>query len=643
MKTMHDEQFAVRPLVLALQAALLAFAAQSAAFAEDIDPADLTTPVKSVELGVGHVGRDSFKAGDYTGLNRKGAYAIGNVDLNGGDAYDSDSARRWRLTGKNLGLDSREVAGEYGIQGKFRINFGYDELPKLRSDSYQTPFLGAGSTLLTLPSGWVAGPNTAGGTNGTTAAMTGLNAAMQDFDIKTKRTRTDVGFSTFIAPEWEVKASFRSERKEGTKILGAAFGNSGGNPRAVLLPDPIDTLTKQFDVSLGYGGKKAQFQVGYYASLFTNDVNSFMWQNPYSNTAWLPVTAGYPNFGQMGSAPDNQFHQVNFSGGYNFTPTTRLTVSGARGLMSQNEAFLPYTSVASLTAATPLPRSSLNGEIVTTNLNLRLTARPTPKLGLAAAYRYDDRDNRTPMAQYVYIGGDSANQVSPTAASDRIRTNLPRSSRLQALNLDADYHIRSGTGVKAGYDRESIKRTYAEVAENTENTYRIDLRHAFSESVSGTLGLAHGVRTGTTYVDNAPFLASYTSAAFIASLPLGAGCAAVPSCVWDNLPGQRKFYIADRKRDKVRAGLNLQPTDEVTVQLSLAKNSDAYNNSPYGLTDASGWSASVDSTYALEDTLSLNAFFTFEDTKSIEKGRQIGGSKPAAYSTADLDLSLIHI
>lgn len=125
----------------------------SAQAAEPADPllADLVRPASTVELGAGYVSRESFKFGEYNGLEKKGLYGIANVDLRGGGAYDSADPTRWRVTGNDLGLETRDLNAEYGRQGSFRLNFGYDELRKNRSDSYQTPYLGVGGNVLTLP------------------------------------------------------------------------------------------------------------------------------------------------------------------------------------------------------------------------------------------------------------------------------------------------------------------------------------------------------------------------------------------------------------------------------------------------------------------------------------------------------------
>src|SRR5882672_10055912 len=126
MRIQH-ECFATRVSVLAVRCALLAITITSAAHAADKDAADpavaeLTRPTSSAEIGYGTVNSSSAKFGEYNGLGRSGLYGIGNFELYGGGAYDSNDATRWSVRGSELGLETRELSVEYGVQGRFRLN-----------------------------------------------------------------------------------------------------------------------------------------------------------------------------------------------------------------------------------------------------------------------------------------------------------------------------------------------------------------------------------------------------------------------------------------------------------------------------------------------------------------------------------------
>lgn len=582
---------------------------------EDETIRDLTRKPNEIEIGIANVSGDSFKFGEYSGFKDEGAYLIGNINLTSRGAPLSGVTTYWTLSGTNLGLRSRNLKYEYGDQGNYRFSLEYDQLAKFRTESAQTVFNGVGSANLTLPAGWVGA--------GTTAGMTQLTGNLKRYDVEQERKNYFFGFSKVLSQEWEIKANFRHETKEGNKVVGAVIGNSGGNPRSVLIPEPVDYETNLFDATFAYTTPKAQFQLGYNASLFSNQNNSLVWQNPYTAIAgWAPA-AGFPTGqGQLGLPPDNQFHQIIASGGYNFTETTRLTANFQYGRMTQDQAFLPYTVNPALLVTTPLPRGSLDGRIDNTLLSLALTTRPLPKLNLRASYRYDDRDNKTPQAQYLYIGGDSTNQAV-TLASDRARTNLPISYKQNQLKLDADYAIMARTKLNAGYDYEEIERSFAEVDKTREHTYRIGLRRGFAETISGGLSYAHSERKNTGYRD-VPFLNSY-SPQYIATL--------APGTQFDNHPLLRKFTYADRDRDKVRLAVNASPHELVSLQFSADYNQDDYKNSILGLTGTKSQSYTLDASIAPRENLTIYAFYTYDNFASDQKGRTFTAATKLAQAT----------
>src|ERR1035437_2215661 len=114
-----------------------------------------TTPTTTVDAGVGGVSGSSSKFGEYNGLQNSGPFGIGNFDFRGGAPYDSKSTWRWQMKGANLGLETRSLYAEFGKQGKYRFFVGYSELLANRSDTYQTPYLGAGTGNFTLSSNWI--------------------------------------------------------------------------------------------------------------------------------------------------------------------------------------------------------------------------------------------------------------------------------------------------------------------------------------------------------------------------------------------------------------------------------------------------------------------------------------------------------
>jgi MtrB/PioB family decaheme-associated outer membrane protein len=692
MKT-NNRCFALRASVVAVQGALAALATMSIAQAAEGDNAvrQLTQPTNQVEVGAGYVSQDSFKFGQYNGLFNKGFYGLFNFDVRSPDAYDSDSALRWRVIGTDIGLDTRRLTAEIGQQGKFRINTGFDELRSNRSDTYQTPYLGAGSNNLTLPSNWlvpvVPQVSAASGNFRALNPITGLAPALvngvvtpptaaqqatvnniiaadvpafHNVDIGTTRKKYDEAFSYQFDPQWEFKASARQEDRTGTKLMNMLSLASG--TAAVTLPDLIDQTTDQYNVSLNYTGEKAFLQAAYYASIFKNHVDSMNWQNPF-----LPTTIA-----QMSSAPSNQFHQFTLTGGYHFSPTTKLVMFASYARNTQNDNFLSDPGNSPL----GLPVPSLNGLVVTKAFNAKLTAKPATGLNIAAGYKYDDRDNRTPVNTYeFYDAGEPKSGASPfnsalglpagTLGSNiNIYANRPYSKKLNQFNLDADYVVAKGQALKFGYAWQKIDRSCpgswincADATETRENTGLAEWRVNVVENLSGRLSYAYSQRK-VDYDENS-WLALVPMANVVPSggatvsvvdffrqtglggfgpiapwVPLQPGNlgiffpnnSALPQALYGSrndiheIPGMRRFAFADRDRNKGRAALNWQANDKLSLQGGLDYNQDDYTHSMFGLTSAKSWALNLDGTYAVSEALTATAFYTYEDIRSKSAG-----------------------
>ncbi len=347
-----------------------------------------------------------------------------------------------------------------------------------------------------------------------------------------------------------------------------------------------------------------------------------------------------PTIGQMSLAPDNEFHQFNVTGGYNFDKTTRLTLNASRGIGTQDQAFLPYMYGANTTTSTTvvactapgvpagcglngtyyaggvisaLPVASLGGEVITTNLYTKLTAQPIDKLKVLASYKFDDRDNKTPQQYYssILTDGYAANTQATTTA-EMHTYSVPRDIKQQTGTLEADYTFLPRTALKLGVDHQEVDRTFMEVDKTKENTYRAGLRsNTLSQwGLTENIGYVHSERTGSNYtVLKLPTIneGGATAAGFD---PLTTG--------WGpEQAGQKKFMLADRKRDKVNGSVSYTPPalSRLTLQAALSFNDDKYNTL-YGMTESKGWAGTLDASYALMDAFVVNAYYTHEDTKS---------------------------
>ncbi len=646
MNNKHIRFFMYKTIAFTMGAIFSSFALAADKEAES-EVTELTKPKSTVELGVGGVTDTSWKFGQYNGLNDSGAYGIGNFDIRGGGTYDSDDATRWQVTGKNIGLDTRSFTGEYKNQGNYKLNFGYDELQVNRNDSYQTPYLGSGGANLALPNDWLY-PKTAN--NMRTLPLSDL-PDFHTVNMETTRKKIDGGFSYFLTPEWEAQASTRHEDKNGLQTLGAPIVAA----RSIILPNPISQSTDQINASMKYTGEKGFGQFAYYGSLFHNDINGVSFQNPFA--------AGQPNFGRMSSAPDNQFHQFSLTGGYNFSSDTKLVANGSYARNWQTQSFLPYNT--SIDGGGVLPTSNLNGDVETKTVNLKLTHKVNSDLNLASSYKFDERDNNTPINLYNFTDVD--NPVGTAGSINNFRSNTPYSKRINQGNLDANYSFAKGHWLKAGYEIQNIDRwcngtwiSCADTGTTLENTGKIDYRGSFLDKFNSKLGYAYSHRTADNYNQDNGAWASYPATAgnmALYNLITQSGLPAwgafspyanAPTALFPNnnaattgnlannsmdMNGLGRFNTSSRDRQKVHSYLDYQVNNKLSLGVGGDFRYDEYPDSSSGLQSSRNWGTNFDTNYNFDEDTSVQVFYSYQDILSKTAGMSYGNNSNSSTAS----------
>jgi len=531
----------------------------------------------NIELGSGFVSEDTFPFGNYRGFDDKGLYFTGNSDI----YYQDNNANYFDLSALDLGLESRSISMDAGKQGNYSIFLNYDEISRLLSDTSMTPFIGAGSNTLNLPSDWSSASNT--------GDMTTLSSSLNKIDIGYKRKRVNMGISYIPSPNQEYSIKFTRETKKGVKMLGAAIGATGFSAKASILPEPIDYITDQLELTAAYNTKKWQTKFGYYGSFFKDENASLNWQNPFAASSSDPAS------GQIGLPPDNEFHQLFFSGAYQLFQRTRATAHISAGRMFQNDSFLGYTVNPSLTTSS-LPRNSLDGRVNTWTWKLGLVSNPMPKLRLNASYNHNQQDNKTPQNSYSYV-------VADTSASSSQKTNSPYSFKRKTLKINGSYRVLRRTKLSAGFDHEIYNRTYQDVDKTRENKVWTKLKFHPYDMVETTLKYSYANRNASSFNPNSEI-----------------------SPPENRL--MRKYNMADRERDQVGVYLSVTPIDILTVGLNADYSFDDFSNSSVGLIDNKSTNYTLDISIMPREDISIYTFFSRENLKSNQAGSQ-------SFSTAD--------
>ena len=555
-----------------------------------------------IELGGLYNSSGSQKFGEYSGLNKEGGYVIGNFDIQHREAFDSDSARFWRLKGTDLGLDSRFVSAEYGQQGLYKLFFEYDQLPHNQLVGARTPFEGVGTDYLHLPDNWVRGATTTG--------MTTLNENLSSVDIGTERYKYSTGFQFDFTRQWNVKLAFQHEDKNGLQDTGAVMGVSGFNPLSIVAPKPIDQETNDVDMQVAFNGDQAQVKLGYHFSIFDNHIDSFSWENPYQLR--LPSTSGgyLDTIGGLSTAPDNQAHKISLNAAYRLAPKTRLNGSFSYGLMLQNDPYLGYTVNPLLAVNSPVPRQDADAKAETLHANLVFTTVPIRNVDIRSSYTYDQRDNNSPMDDYAVLRNDSENQITQLS-SQTIRENLTYGRKQHRFKIDTGYRFLAKNKLTVGYAYERNDRDYAEVEHTDDHNAHIKLASSPLHNLSGWFKYEYIARNASEYQGNALYLQSHTPQ-YLATVP--------ESVRFENDPLIRQYNLADRKTNKLSFSASWLPLDPLSIGLNGHYRQDNYDQSELGLTYADNFSGTVDLNYAINDGLSLYGFYSYEFFQNQQDG-----------------------
>lgn len=625
MKT-GKENIAVSAIALAVRGALLAMCVvPMVAAAQDAGVKALTNPTNTIEVGGLYVSKDSPKFGEYNGLNEKGGYLLGNVDVRGGDGYGmGGGATRWEVFGTDLGTTSRALGASVSSQGQWNLGIGFDQLRHYTTGgTYQTPYQGSmGGNSFTLPQAFGTINN---GGSGSRALTANQLSSFHTEDVYSERKNTSFTAGYIFNPHWNAKFDFNRLDQSGAKLIGSgsdAFTVAQGGPgglayggeRIAILMNPTNYQTDTVNAALNWVGQKAHLSMSYYGSYFHDAYTGLTFSNPWTTgqptgTA-VPGGAALP-LDTMSTPPGNQFHQLNLSGGYKLSSATRLAGGLSYSRNPQNEGFAgAYTTTPN--TAPGLPASSLGGLVVNTHADLKLTHQATKALGLSAGLKYNERDNRTPSNTYTFLnlGGESQTVV-----------NAPMSNKRTQFELAGDYRIDAKQRLHAGYEYESIKRWCNNALANSAQGedpvgttvaayYTTASCAQVPQSKENKLAIGYKLKATDTADFNAGYTYSNRKSDMNSSFynPMQGN-----SEGYENF-GHQAFFQASRKEDLFKAGVNWQATERFNLSLSGRYAKDAYDEA-LGVQNGKATSANLDGTYSFSEASTLSAFYTWQNRK----------------------------
>jgi MtrB/PioB family decaheme-associated outer membrane protein len=546
----------------AMAAVLSAFGAGSAR-ADDAEIVELTTPQSDISVGAGYVFEDNQRFGQFTGLRDKGLYGL--LDFNLVKRFN-DTGTWVRFFGRNVGFDDRELRFGVEQQGNWRMFLNYSQTPNFIPYTVTTGLLGIGTANQTI--------------NGTGFAS---------YDLETKRDTWTLGFGKNLPAGFDFQVRYQNQKKEGSRLWGqGVFGTIN------FLADPIDYDTDQLEATLSYTGERLQLLGGYYGTWFKN-----------SNPA-LNVNGGVAGLSPMALPPGNESWQAYLGGGYNLTPTTRGNFKVSYTHQTQTEGFI---------VPSPTGRANLGGDVDTTLVQAGVISRPIPKLTLSADLRYVDRNDKTPIAQYI---------PPPTVAAPGTfdGTNEPRSLEQWFGKVEASYQLPMAFRLIGAIDYQSIERNAYAVrsvsfrSKTDETSYRAEVRRSFAEQWTGALAYIYSQRDGSSFLFNQLF-------------------GTPPPTFTPGSNNIAPLHLADRDRNRLRLSLNWTPLDPLSVQFfaDVAKDSYGTRATGLGLQDGKFQNYSIDATFAFSPDWQVTGWYSYNTTtaeqSTCQSAAAAGGVCPA--------------
>ena len=368
--------------------------------------------------------------------------------------YKDTDGYRYSLQADNVGYRDQRFSASYMNFGKVKASFEWNQIPLFYSDSTRTLYDRSTPGLLTL-----SDPLQSGIQNKTLTladALTGASA----FELRTRRDVASFALTYSATPNIDFTVNFRNTQKTGAYPWGGSFGISGAI--ATELPVPVDHRTTELGTSLEYANDRGYARIGYDGSFFHNNVTTLTWDNPsrISDSSTLG-----PAQGRMALWPNTEMNTVSAAGGLNLPGRSHATAFLSVASLTNDNVLLPYT-INSALVSPALDRQTSDVKATVTSMNYAFTSRPVTALWFSARYRQYEFDNRT-------VPFNTANSVNYDTAIVALNSaSEPYGATRHTFDADASFTPVMYLGLRVGYTREEVDRTYRIVENTTENIAR---------------------------------------------------------------------------------------------------------------------------------------------------------------------------
>jgi len=442
----------------------------------------------------------------------------------------TDSDKRLELEANGIGNDSSNSSIAYDDLNSLSAQLSYSRMTHYSDEGAATYYADPKNHILELPSTWVD-QNTTNAMDFSTIKGTPTYQQRDNIDAEVEKVFGERGV--------ELTAHYRQQLRSGIHWMSGSILNDV-SALANERDDRIRELTVGAAIPFRYRSGFGLAGLEYFRSEYDNDHTALTWENPF-----VEAIAGSDR-GKMALAPDNQYERLRLYGSYG-QDRHRLKFSYGQGKGEQDDLYLPYTTNSLLTTQA-LPQGSYEGEVKTRHARVGWDFLINRSWRLSSRYRYNERENNSPVAQYEPVLTDSLVQGAIT--------NPRYSHQKSELDMDLDWRWRPQTRFGYHYEFEAFKRRDDSTGEYDAHSLELSWNERWSRKIKTRASIFTEDRQQSNR--NESLSAS------------------------DN-PYYQDFTVADRQRNQIELNMDWQLSPEITVSGNAAHQDDDYTASEIGV------------------------------------------------------------
>ena len=181
--------------------------------------------------------------------------------------FTPDLGYATEISGKNWGREDQEFSFNTGRSGLWRLNFDWDQMRHVFSTNARTV------EHETHPGVWALPPINS------LSDFNGQATSRELHDVSVRWDTARIGFTLTPTPDLDLDAEYTRIHKDGYRPFSMSFGSPGGNFLELL--EPIQQTVHDVRLGASLSREKWQVQFRYNLSIFQNDLESVIFENPF--------------------------------------------------------------------------------------------------------------------------------------------------------------------------------------------------------------------------------------------------------------------------------------------------------------------------------------------------------------------------